>query len=74
MMKTIPWSTWSTKESSGIKTTTYKLIKHNVGHPTEWWGIVYLTVNGESLKNKWGGYHSRNIGKPVYIQKIWNSL
>lgn len=70
MMKTV-----SRKAFDGHDmTTTCRLDKHNVGHPTEWWGIVYLTVDGTSLKNKWGGFPSRNVGKPVYIQKIWNTL
>ena len=71
MMKTVSRKAF---DGQGKTTTTFKLIKRNVGHPTEWWGIVYHTVDGKSLKNKWGGYHSRNIGKPVYIQKIWNTL
>ena len=70
MMKTVSWSTFNGQN----RTTTYKLIKRNVGHPTEWWGIVYDAIDGKSLKNKWGGFHSRNVGKPTYIQKIWNTL
>jgi hypothetical protein len=70
MMKTITQKTFDGQN----KTTTYRLDKHNVGHPTEWWNIVYLTVDGKSLTNKWGGLHSRNVGKPLYIQKIWNTL
>lgn len=85
MMKTKSWSTFDGQ----ARTTTYKLIKHNVGHPTEWWGIVYHTFDGKNLKNKWGGNldfalgrdllekssigHTNN-GKPAYIQKIWNTL
>ena len=69
MMKTITTNTFN-----GPVATTFELVKHLVGQPTEWWAILYIQQDGNTLKNKWGGYHSRNVGKPVYIQKIWNPL
>ena len=70
MLKTKSW-----KSFNGIeKITEDKLVKHNVGKTNEWWGILYHTEDGKTLRNKWGGYHSRNIGKPAYIKKIWNNM
>ena len=70
VLKTKSWKTFNGIE----KITEYKLVKHNVDQANEWWGILYHTEDGVTLRNKWGGYHSRNIGRPAYIKKIWNNM
>tara|TARA_Y100000310_G_C20246735_1_gene607163 strand:+ start:297 stop:581 length:285 start_codon:yes stop_codon:yes gene_type:complete len=70
MLKTVNW-----KAFNGIeKVTEYRLDKHNVGQANEYWAILYQTIDGTPAINKWGGYHSRNVGKPAYIKKIWNNM
>ena len=69
MLKTITTNTYK-----GPTATTLELVKHNVGNPTEWWAILYIDQDGQTLKNKWGGYHCRNAGKPAYINKIWKAV
>jgi len=64
------WKTFDGRSASA----TFELRKHNEGTPTEWWSILYVKQNGLTLKNKWGGFPSRNCGKPAYIQKIWNDI
>jgi hypothetical protein len=54
--------------------STFKLVKHNEGVPGEWWDILRVAQNGESLQNQWGGYSTRNTGAPKYIKKIWESI
>jgi len=36
--------------------------------------IIKTKQGGKSLKNKWGGYTSFNIGTPAYIKKKWKEL
>ena len=70
MELTIPWKNWSGK----TMTTTYRLVKHNEGVSGEWWAILRVAQNNESLKNQWGGYSTRNNGSPKYIKKIWKNM
>ena len=70
MLKTVSWKTFNGIE----KVTEYRLDKHNAGQANEWWGILYQTENGVTLRNKWGGFSVRNSGKPAYIKKIWNNM
>ena len=51
MLKTKSWKTFNGIE----KITEYKLVKHNVDQANEWWGILYYTEDGVTLRNKWGG-------------------
>ena len=70
MELTIPWKHWSDKPMS----TTYRLVKHNEGVSGEWWAILRVGQNDESLKNQWGGYSTKNCGAPKYIKKIWKNM
>jgi hypothetical protein len=70
MIKTFTTNTFGGRSVS----TTVELAKHLVGQPTEWWAILYIEQDGQTLKNKWGGYHCRNAGKPAYINKIWKAI
>ena len=70
MIKTYTTNTFGGRSVS----TTVELVKHLVGQPNEWWAILYIEQDGKTLKNKWGGYHCRNAGKPAYINKIWKAV
>ena len=70
MLKTKTYKTFNGDSAS----VTFELVKHSVGNPNEWWAILYVEQDGQSLKNKWGGYHCRNAGKPAYINKIWKGF
>ena len=70
MIKTYTTNTFGGRSVS----TTVELVKHLVGRPNEWWAILYIEQDGKTLKNKWGGYHCRNAGKPAYINKIWKAV
>ena len=70
MIKTYTTNTFGGRSVS----TTVELVKHLVGQPNEWWAILYIEQDGKTLKNKCGGYHCRNAGKPAYINKIWKAV
>ena len=68
MQKTITTNTFK-----GPIATTYELVKHHVGTPSEWWAIMAIERDGKSLQNEWGGYSVRNTGCPAYIKKVWKN-
>ena len=64
MKKTVTTNTFA-----GPLATTYELVRNETFST-----IRAIEQNGKSLKNKWGGYSVRNVGKPAYINKIWKEL
>ena len=64
MKKTVTTNTFN-----GPMATTYELVRNETFST-----IRMIEQNGKSLKNKWGGYSVRNVGKPAYINKIWKEL
>ena len=70
MLKTTNWKNFHGKNNS----TTFKLVKHCMGSPSEWWAILVVAQNGKSTQNKWGGFSVRNTGQPAYIQNKWKAL
>ena len=69
MKKTVTTNTFA-----GPIDTTFELVKCNVGNSGEYWAILFVEKEGQSLQNKWGGYTVRHTGKPAYINKIWKEL
>tara|TARA_B100001778_G_C18513637_1_gene595422 strand:+ start:557 stop:787 length:231 start_codon:yes stop_codon:yes gene_type:complete len=69
MKKTVTTNTFA-----GPIDTTFELVKHNVGNPSEHWAILFVEQDGQSLQNKWGGFTVKNTGKPAYMKKIWKEL
>ena len=69
MKKTVTTNTFA-----GPIDTTFELVKCNVGNSGEYWAILFVEKEGQSLQNKWGGFTVRNTGKPAYINKIWKDL
>jgi hypothetical protein len=64
MFKTITKNTFT-----GTITTKLRLDDHD-----DWKAIVIVAQNGKSTKNQWGGFPVRNVGKPAYIQRIWEAV
>ena len=55
--------------TTGSLTTTYMVIHHN-----HFSAIVMVTQNGRNLKNEFGGYPTRNVGKKTYIENLFKKI
>ena len=54
---------------AGPVTTTFELVRHETFST-----IRIVEQDGETLKNKWGGYSILHTGKHDYINRKWKAI
>ena len=61
--------TVTTNTIAGPSTITFELVRHETFST-----IRMVEQNGESLKNKWGGFPSVHTGQHDYINRKWKAI